>query len=393
MPLAALNLRHVQALVAAARLGSVSAAAGALGISQPAVTQAIARLEALTGTRLLERSRSGARPTDGGILLAARGEAAAAALAAAFRPFRQGGAGGRAGADRDLTMAQLQALIALDESGSYVAGAAATGLSEASLHRAVSELERRAGISLTQRQGRGVAITEAGRRLARACRIAAAELSAGLDELAVLGGRDQGVIRVGAERSVLEALVSRAVGAFLKEHPPVIFELIEAGTAEVEALRSGRLDMLVGPEDAVSPNAYEIERLTSDELVVAGRRDHPLAAVAAPGLARLAACSWALPPPDGILRQRWDRLFLDGGLFPPPVSVTCAAPAALARLAAASDLLTLLPARALGTDLVAIGPAVAGLALSVFTRSGWYPTPAQAAFLEELRAAASIVQF
>jgi DNA-binding transcriptional LysR family regulator len=39
------NLRHLRALAATLRLGSLGAAAKAVGISQPAVTQAIARLE------------------------------------------------------------------------------------------------------------------------------------------------------------------------------------------------------------------------------------------------------------------------------------------------------------------------------------------------------------
>jgi len=41
--------------------------------------------------------------------------------------------------------------------------------------------------------------------------------------------------------------------------------------------------------------------------------------------------------------------------------------------------------------LARVGPVLAGRPLLLVTRSGWAPTPAQAAFLDELRAAAARV--
>src|SRR5918994_198534 len=55
---------------AVAELGSLSAAARARSLSQPAVSRQVALLEAQLGTPLLERSRRGVRPTAAGRLLA-----------------------------------------------------------------------------------------------------------------------------------------------------------------------------------------------------------------------------------------------------------------------------------------------------------------------------------
>jgi DNA-binding transcriptional LysR family regulator len=59
-------------LVAVARHGSVTAAAHALNYAQPSVSHHLARLEAETGTKLVQRAGRGIRLTDAGQLLAER---------------------------------------------------------------------------------------------------------------------------------------------------------------------------------------------------------------------------------------------------------------------------------------------------------------------------------
>ncbi|MFC3215224.1 helix-turn-helix domain-containing protein [Novosphingobium panipatense] len=54
-----LNLRHLHAVERIARLGTVNAAAGAVNLSQPAITQALARLEAMLELPLFERRHDG----------------------------------------------------------------------------------------------------------------------------------------------------------------------------------------------------------------------------------------------------------------------------------------------------------------------------------------------
>ncbi|XVV06545.1 LysR family transcriptional regulator [Actinosynnema sp. CA-248983] len=59
-----LELRHLRAICAIADAGSLSRAAVRLGVSQPALTMLLARVEDQVGGRLFVRDRSGARPTD-----------------------------------------------------------------------------------------------------------------------------------------------------------------------------------------------------------------------------------------------------------------------------------------------------------------------------------------
>jgi len=71
------GLRYAQAV---ARTGSFSAAAREYDVTQPALSNAIRRLEKILGARLFERNTRGARPTVFGATILPRIDAALAAL-------------------------------------------------------------------------------------------------------------------------------------------------------------------------------------------------------------------------------------------------------------------------------------------------------------------------
>jgi DNA-binding transcriptional LysR family regulator len=61
-----MELDHVEAFAAIARLGSFTPAASPLGLSQPAISRRIHLLEHELGAPLLERMRGGVALTDAG---------------------------------------------------------------------------------------------------------------------------------------------------------------------------------------------------------------------------------------------------------------------------------------------------------------------------------------
>ncbi|MGN9810355.1 LysR family transcriptional regulator [Micromonospora sp. BQ11] len=67
-----LELRHLRVVCAIAETGSVTKAASALGLAQPALTAQLQRIERTLGGPLFERDRRGARPTALGELVLAR---------------------------------------------------------------------------------------------------------------------------------------------------------------------------------------------------------------------------------------------------------------------------------------------------------------------------------
>jgi DNA-binding transcriptional LysR family regulator len=87
------TLRALECLVAVVDEGSVTAAAAALHMSQPALSHQIAALERELGTPVVERLGRGVRVTAAGRAAAAEGGAALRAAAEAVRIGRRVGAG------------------------------------------------------------------------------------------------------------------------------------------------------------------------------------------------------------------------------------------------------------------------------------------------------------
>lgn len=73
--MAELELRHLRAVRAVADGGSVSRAATVLGVSQPALTAQVKRIERILGGDLFVRGPSGVRPTELGRFVLARADA------------------------------------------------------------------------------------------------------------------------------------------------------------------------------------------------------------------------------------------------------------------------------------------------------------------------------
>ena len=110
-------------------------------------------------------------------------------------------------------------LAAVVQSGSFVGAAAALGLTQSGVSRAVARLEQRVGVRLFERHARAVTLTDEGRRFyARA-----APLFAELDEAVTEVGRAatavQGALRVSINPLVLRLMLAGRLAGFLAQYP------------------------------------------------------------------------------------------------------------------------------------------------------------------------------
>lgn len=380
-----LNLRHLRAITAIAARGSMSVAAEAVSLSQPALTQGIAKLERQLRTTLFERRADGMSPTAAGKIFAARAAAAFEHLAVAA-PRR----GGRGFARPELLMTstQLSAFLALANAGSFVGASQATGLSQPALHRAVRDLEQLGGRPLVDRRGRGVALTDAGRRLGRGVRLAAAELAAAIAETAPDGG-DGGRIVIGAMPLCRAMLLPSALARFLGSGSPATIEVVEGSWRElVEPLRDGRVDFMIGAlRPGHVPDLVQTP-LFVDRLAVIGRVGHPLAGTE-PDLEDLARFPWIINQAGSPLGRHWEAIF--EGRTLPQAPIECGSVMTIRGVLRDSDFLTLLSPDQVALEIDAgmlarIGGALAGTVrtIGITTRAGWRPTLAQSRFLDVL---------
>ncbi|WP_114952756.1 LysR family transcriptional regulator [Sphingosinicella terrae] len=389
-----LNLRHLRAAAAIRRCGSISRAAAQVALSQPALTQGIAKLESQLGLRLFDRGASGMSPTEAGTRLADRIDIAGAAMSSAFEAIRSASRSGFRGTENLVTMSQVRALLALAAAGSFVAAAQESKLTQPSLHRAVRDIERLSGVTLVERRGRGVRLTGAGQRLARGFSLALNEIESALDELHALAGIDTGRIRIGAMPLARSRLLPLSIARFHRLRPSAQIEVVEGPHGElIERLRDGRLDFLIGALRQPLPGPdVEQEALFDDRLAIVAGRDHPLAGAGRPPIERMIEYPWIIARPGTPLRQLWRRLFESRGLAAPPAPVTCGSVATIRVLLGEGEFLTLLSPNQIRDDLaagslVAISGAIEETRrpIGLTTRAGWRPPPAQAAFMALLR--------
>jgi LysR family transcriptional regulator, regulator for genes of the gallate degradation pathway len=374
-----LNLRHLRAVVEIAERGTMNAAAQAVNLTQPAITQALARLEQVLEFELFERRHNGMVPTEAANLLVPRIKVALDHVASP-----------------NVTIARLRALLALADSGSYGGASASTGLSLPALHRAVNDLSLSMRKPLVERSGKIVVLTEAGRQAARSFRLARAELEAGLSEIQALKGHETRRVAIGAMPLSRARVLPAAVARFVRKHPHVKVSIIEGSRGElVEPLRNATIDLMVGAvrEPLLEPDLVQLA-LFEDRPAVIARAGHPLAG-SDPGLADLASYSWIIAAPGTPLRSSWERMFASASQPLPPVPVESGSVMVIRNLLVDSDFLTLLSPDQVAVELEAgwlqvIAPAPPELSrtIGVTTRASWRPTAVQAEFLADLEAVA-----
>lgn len=391
-----INLRHLEAVAAAARLGSISNAAQALNLSQPAITQAVAKVEAQLGHALLERQPSGVVATRAGELMRIRIERALAYIV-------RGGQSVRRSArlptlpniERRITFGQLRSLLTVDQTGSFAMASKLTGLSEPALHRSARELEQLLGILLLARHGKTVQPTPAAKNLLRFAQLAFSELEAGFDELAALRLEGAGRIAIGTLPMAQAILLPRTISQFLRIHPAAEINLVEGPYTDLLAgLRNGQLDLLIGALREPVPVSDVIqEAVFDDDLVIVARAAHPLASGSSPALSELKVYPWVIATGGAPMRARWEAIFTQHGLEPPPVHIESNSVTISRGLMLNDDWLTLMSRdqfvfeRRAGL-LVEVGSNFSSIRkIGMTTRSDWRPTQLQASFVNEFRTA------
>lgn len=367
------NIRHFAALAATVRQGSVSRAARAINLSQPALTQAIAALESSLGVTLFERGSSGMTPTEPALLLAPRADAAI----------------GHIGSPR-VTGTQLRAFLAVVRSGTYAAAAEATGLSPASLHRAVADLSVALGQRLFDRRGRSLILTPSGARRARAFGLAAAELRAGMSEVAAWLGQAGGRIVIGAMPLSRAKWLPEAIRRFRDEHNAIDIAVLEGSYSELAGpLRDGEIDMLLGALREELPPDLGQEPAFEDRPALVMRAGHPILKRHDIAHAML-DYPWLLPDRSTPLRRYWEAMLRTLDLPVPHVGIEGGSVIMIRQLLIAGDGLTMLSPDQVSVELnsgilASLPPPVpVHRTIGIITRTGWRPTRAEAALLEKL---------
>jgi DNA-binding transcriptional LysR family regulator len=387
---AGISFRQLKLFESIGRLKSVRRASEECNLSQPAVTQALAKLEQQVGLQLMERGASGSYLNEAGEIFHAR----------AARFFTQveealvelgvpGGASAARTVAKRISRSQIRSLIAIVENGSFPAAAEMLGLSQASLQRAARDLEGNLRRPLYYRTAAGIVVTPGGSEFGRRMKLAAQEIELGLEEIEASRGSRGSQIRIGAMPFGGSVLLASVLDEFVHAYPQADVRIANEKTAEMlERLRAGDVDFVIGLLPETPTPELVSQALARTPYSIVARCGHPLLRKGKVTIEDLRAYEWVVGTPGSSRRACFERLF--GSQEMPQASiVTCALPI-IRHLLARSERLTLMTSYELmhEDDLAAIafGPIASVPAIGITLRANWMPTRLHSDFIAMLHA-------
>ena len=381
------SIRHLKVFERVAHLQSVRRASEECHLSQPAVTQAVAKLEKQLGETLLDRRASGSYLNKYGVIFHRRIQRFFAQIEAAL--VELGVPNGEAQVSRvasRINWSQIRGLVSIVENGSFAHAAAALHVSQTSLHRGARELERTLRTALYVQTASGIMATPAAAQCARKLKLALREVQWAVDEVDAAKGNFGGEIVIGAMLLAGSVVLASVLNEFASEYPNANIRVLN-GNAEdmLRYLRSGDVDFVVGLLRDPTPDDLIVEALAETPYVIAARHGHPLLEKTSITLDDLAAYDWVIGTPGAIRRSRFEQIFA-GRRRPQTRIATCSVPT-IRLLLENSNRLTLLTSYELmfeddALTAVPFGPLDPPPSIGLTMRMNWLPTQLQVNFLD-----------
>lgn len=376
------SIRHLRLFESVAELNGVRRASQACHLSQPAVTQAIVKLEDELGVQLLDRCATGTYLNDLGTIFHARTRRFFAQFEQAM--LELGVPSSLAPLSRvvtRITRSQIRALLAIVEHGSFTSAARGLKVSQASLQRAARDLERILRTPLYVQTGSGIIATPAAAEFARKLRVAQREIDLGVDEIAEAQGNASGGIVIGALLLAGSVVLASVINELTTLYPTARLRILNGNAEDIlRHLNHGDVDLVVGLLQHPGASGLVHEVLAETPYVVVGRHDHPLMSGPEVTLDELANCGWVIGTPGANRRTQYDLMF-QGRRSKEANVETCSLPV-IRQLLAHSDRLTLLTSYELmyeGDALAALpfGPIDPSPSIGLTMRDNWLPTQMQ----------------
>ncbi|MGE0093943.1 MAG: LysR substrate-binding domain-containing protein [Alphaproteobacteria bacterium] len=200
-----------------------------------------------------------------------------------------------------MELRQLRTFRSVAELGSLSKAADRLRIAQPALSRQIKLLEHELRTPLFVRNGRGMALTDAGKVLLARIGGLVRQLEQVRDDVASLSGAPSGQVVLGVVPTVSTVLASRLAQAVLRDRPGISLRIVESfGGHLLEWLHRGELDLAViygrGPDLHL-----RTETLARDELMAVGGRGSGLAKRKGVSIEWVARQPLILPsPPHGL---------------------------------------------------------------------------------------------
>jgi len=389
-PAASISLRQLKFFETVGRVKSVRRASTECNLSQPAVTQALAKLEEQVGLRLLERRASGSYLNDLGQLFYRRVARFFVQMEAAITELGVPGSAVVAPiiANR-FSQSHLRCLIGIVDCGSLTEAAERLEITASSLQRIARTIEENLGKSIFCSTAAGKALTPAGAEFGRKLKLALQEITWGIEEIDMALGHSTTEIIVGAMPYGGSVLLASVLEDFVSTHPGTEIKIVDDNAAQLRhSLKMGNVDLVIGLVQEMTPRDFDIEALAKTPYAVVARRGHPLSQKTTISIDDLTSHPWVIGTPGSSRRACFDQLF--AGTQVPRASIATCALAVIHHLLKCSDRLTLMTSYELTNDDESLASLPFGNiepvpSIGITTRTGWLPTLLHRDFIDLLR--------
>ena len=385
------NLRHLRVFLTVSDVKSLTLASDICSVSQPAVSQTLHKLETEIGGQLFKRTRQGAFPTERGEALAKRVRRAFALLDPVLKTLSPR-------LPVTATHTQLQALVAVADAENFTLAAKRLGLSQPSIHRAVSQLESECNSTLFERAQHGMIPTKSALALVQATRLAFAEFDQADADLAEFDGRDAGKIVIGALPLSRSAILPKVLAKFRELRPRIAIEINDGPYEDLlTGLRRGAVDVIVGALRTPAPiGDVNQQELFRDYLAFVCAPDHPLAGQKVE-LSELTNRSWVVPRLGSPSRDQFDAYFKRSDTPRPASIIESGSVLFMREMLLTADFIACVSGAQAQAEIekgllarIHVAGNWPGRAIGLTTRTDWEPTKSQSILLDLLRSAAPI---
>lgn len=178
-----------------------------------------------------------------------------------------------------MRLQHLHLLLSIAETGSLRASADALNVTQPALTKALKQLEQELGTALVVRTPAGVRLAPAGEILAARAATVVREIERAREEVSWHATHGQATVSVGVSPAAALMLAPKAVARFQVRWPKVRVRLMDTlYPTALAQLRSGELDMALGPLPAARPGRdIQARALLDSPQVLAVYAGHPLA--------------------------------------------------------------------------------------------------------------------
>jgi len=392
-----LNIKHLRVFLEVVNSKSISKASSKVFLSQPAITQAIIKLENSLQTTLFSRQSGGMSVTESGTIFARRVTLALEELQnGIIGAIKSGGSNVRRSSSllTLVTTTQLKALISVCEHPNFSAASREVKISQSSLHRSIRELESLLGIILFEKSSIGIHAIKAADILYKSAKIAFADINQGMDEINVYHRREVGNIAIGSMPFARNSILANTIINFSQTYPDFNVSINDGSYNDLlNHLLHGDNDILIGALRYPVPTEEVIqETLFYSSLVIAVRLDHPLCHTKKLTPKKLSNYSWIVPKRGTPTRDIFDSIFSKNECIPPKNILESGSQMLIRSLLLGSDRITIISKEQIQHELLQGDLVIlpfnfknSSRPIGITTRKSWLPTKLQYSFILSIR--------